>query len=84
MAIEFKQTHYAGHTPEFWRGEAKILPGGFKPTKDLPIVNTFNIHAFDKSAVREWHDVSLKKITTSATNSFPTFSVKLTDMVAKL
>lgn len=37
MAIEFKQTHYAGHTPEFWRGEAKILPGGFKPKKDLPI-----------------------------------------------
>lgn len=37
MAIEFKQTHYAGHTPEFWRGEAKILPGGFKPKTDLPI-----------------------------------------------
>lgn len=37
MAIEFKQEHYAGHTPEFWRGEAKILPGGFKPKTDLPI-----------------------------------------------
>lgn len=31
MAIEFKRTVYEGRSPEFWRGEAKILPGGFKP-----------------------------------------------------
>lgn len=37
MAIEFKETHYAGHFPEFWRGEAKILPGGFKPLQNFPI-----------------------------------------------
>lgn len=37
MAIEFKQTNYAGHFPEFWRGEAKILPGGFKPVQNFPV-----------------------------------------------
>lgn len=37
MAIEFKETHFAGHFPEFWRGEAKILPGGFKPLQNFPI-----------------------------------------------
>lgn len=37
MAVEFKQTHYPGHFPEFWRGEAKILPGGFKPLQNFPI-----------------------------------------------
>lgn len=37
MAIEFKQTNYDGHFPEFWRGEAKILPGGFKPVQNFPI-----------------------------------------------
>lgn len=29
MAIEFKQVTYAGETPVLWRGEAKVLPGGF-------------------------------------------------------
>ena len=37
MAIEFKKTAYAGHFPEFWRGEAKILPGGFKPVQTPPV-----------------------------------------------
>lgn len=36
MAIEFKQNNYSGHFPEFWRGEAAILPGGFKPAKEIP------------------------------------------------
>lgn len=36
MAVEFKKNHYPGHFPEFWRGEAKILPGGFKPLQDFP------------------------------------------------
>lgn len=31
MAIEFQKTAYSGRFPEFWRGEAKVLPGGFKP-----------------------------------------------------
>lgn len=35
MAIEFKKTAYAGRFPEFWRGEAKILPGGFKPVQSF-------------------------------------------------
>lgn len=37
MAIEFKKKSYAGHFPEIWRGEAKILPGGFSPKQDIPI-----------------------------------------------
>lgn len=37
MAIEFKRTDYSGHFPEIWRGEAKILPGGFKPDKEMPV-----------------------------------------------
>lgn len=36
MAIEFKKKSYAGHFPEIWRGEAKILPGGFHPKQDIP------------------------------------------------
>ena len=36
MAIEFKRTQYAGDTPVFWRGEAKILPGGFKLLQTFP------------------------------------------------
>lgn len=31
MAIEFRKTEVAGHMPEIWRGECKMLPGGFKP-----------------------------------------------------
>lgn len=37
MAVEFKRTNYSGHFPEIWRGEAKILPGGFKPKQDFPV-----------------------------------------------
>lgn len=37
MAIEFKKTKYSGHTPEIWRGECKILPGGFKLTQNFPV-----------------------------------------------
>ena len=29
--IEFKQTQIAGSVPAIWRGEAKVLPAGFKP-----------------------------------------------------
>lgn len=36
MAIEFKRNAIAGHTPEIWRGECKILPGGFKPKNTIP------------------------------------------------
>lgn len=35
MAIEFKRNVYEGRSPEFWRGEAKILPGGFKPVQSF-------------------------------------------------
>jgi hypothetical protein len=31
MGIEFKKRALAGHFPEMWRGECKVLPGGFKP-----------------------------------------------------
>lgn len=35
MAIEFNKTTYKGHTPEIWRGECKMLPGGFKPKNTI-------------------------------------------------
>ena len=35
MAIEFKKTKHSGHMPEIWRGEAKMLPAGFKPANTL-------------------------------------------------
>ena len=38
MAIDFKKTQLSGHTPEIWRGECKILPGGFKPVQNFPTV----------------------------------------------
>jgi len=37
MAIEFKKTTYKGHTPEIWRGECKMLPGGFKPKNNIAV-----------------------------------------------
>lgn len=37
MAIEFKREKIAGHFPEIWRGECKILPGGFKPLQDFAV-----------------------------------------------
>lgn len=37
MAIEFKKQAYSGKTPVIWRGECKILPGGFKPKQTFPI-----------------------------------------------
>lgn len=37
MAIEFKKTAFSGNTPVIWRGECKILPGGFKPKQNFPI-----------------------------------------------
>lgn len=37
MAINFKKTQLSGHTPEIWRGECKILPGGFKPVQNFPV-----------------------------------------------
>ena len=37
MAIDFKKTQLSCHTPEIWRGECKILPGGFKPVQNFPV-----------------------------------------------
>lgn len=37
MAIDFKKMQLSGHTPEIWRGECKILPGGFKPVQNFPV-----------------------------------------------
>lgn len=37
MAIDFKKTQLSGHTPKIWRGECKILPGGFKPVQNFPV-----------------------------------------------
>lgn len=31
MGIQFKKQTLAGHFPEMWRGECRVLPGGFKP-----------------------------------------------------
>lgn len=37
MAIEFKKTAYSGRFPEIWRGECKMLPGGFKPLQSFSV-----------------------------------------------
>lgn len=37
MAIDFQKTTYAGRTPVIWRGECKVLPGGFKPKNTLTL-----------------------------------------------
>lgn len=42
MAIEFKKTGYKGHTPEIWRGECKMLPGGFKPKNKISTGTVLN------------------------------------------
>lgn len=42
MAIEFKRTTYKGHTPEIWRGECKMLPGGFKPKNTISTGTVLN------------------------------------------
>lgn len=36
MAITFEKKSYAGNFPAIWRGEVKMLPGGFKPKQELP------------------------------------------------
>lgn len=36
MAIDFKTQQHEGRFPEIWRGECKILPGGFKPVQEFP------------------------------------------------
>lgn len=35
MAITFSKTTYTGKVPRVWRGECKILPGGFIPAQDF-------------------------------------------------
>lgn len=37
MAITFEKQSFSGRFPEIWRGECKMLPGGFKPKQDLPV-----------------------------------------------
>lgn len=37
MAITFEKQSFAGHFPEIWRGECKMLPGGFKPKQELAV-----------------------------------------------
>lgn len=36
MGLVFGKTDYKGSFPVFWKGEAKVLPGDFKLTDDLP------------------------------------------------
>lgn len=36
MAIEFKKTTINGSQPAIWRGEVKMLPGGFAPAQTFP------------------------------------------------
>lgn len=35
MAITFEKQSFGGRFPEIWRGECKMLPGGFKPTQEF-------------------------------------------------
>ena len=37
MAINFAKTSFEGRSPIFWRGECKVLPGGFKPVNSLAV-----------------------------------------------
>lgn len=37
MAITFEKQTYSGRFPEIWRGEVKMLPGGFKPKQTMPV-----------------------------------------------
>lgn len=37
MAITFEQQSFSGRFPEIWRGECKMLPGGFKPKQEMPV-----------------------------------------------
>lgn len=37
MAINFAETTYAGGTPKIWRGECKMLPGGFAPSDTFAV-----------------------------------------------
>ena len=36
MGIKFEGKTYSGKMPAFWRGEAKILPGGYKLLQTFP------------------------------------------------
>lgn len=36
MAIEFQTKNFAGRFPEIWKGDCKVLPGGFKPVGNYP------------------------------------------------
>lgn len=35
--LKFKSQSFSGNTPAIWRGECKVLPGGFKPAQDFPV-----------------------------------------------
>ena len=37
MAIEFKETTYAGNLDAFWRTEVRMLPGGFNCSQSIPV-----------------------------------------------
>lgn len=37
MAINFQKTTFSGRAPEIWRGECKILPGGYRPNNDVSV-----------------------------------------------
>ena len=36
MGIQFNKTKIGGSVPTIWRGECKVLPGGFKPKQTFP------------------------------------------------
>lgn len=37
MSITFEKQSFSGRFPEIWRGECKMLPGGFKPKQEMPV-----------------------------------------------
>lgn len=37
MAITFERTSYDARQRAIWRGEARMLPGGFKPLQEFPV-----------------------------------------------
>lgn len=48
MGITFKETEYTGTKQPFWRGESKVLPGGFNLTNKLPVGTLIPRGAFVK------------------------------------
>lgn len=90
MAIEFNKTSLSGHTPEIWRGECKMLPGGFKPKNTIAtgtVVNRGTLCYVDFSDMTA-AVIKLAKVINGGTTSKPRIAkghlFAVGDVVAKV